>query len=199
MSRPHNFFITRELYETCLTTARSADPSLSTTALDIKLTYDKMHVLCYISPCLLVLSHAGEVIRSLITRGDGMQVSDAYFFCLDAEQNSLISDYGAHNMKIFSKDGTLLHMIGQEDQEREMLHQPRGIALTNNQNLVIVCDKLIMITLVYKYFLVNNCMFIYHINKQIYLHYIIIYTNLELCQLTDKTTCVIIQYYNRCL
>ena len=38
-----------------------------------------------------------------------MQVSNPLFFCLDAEQNLLISDYEAHDMKIFSKDGTHLH------------------------------------------------------------------------------------------
>ena len=108
---------------------------------DVKLTRDELYVLCNSSPCVLVLSHAGEMTRSLVTRGDGMQVSDADFFCLDAEQNLLISDYGAHDVKIFSKDGTNLHTVGQEGHEIGMLYLPKGIALTKDLNLVIVSDN----------------------------------------------------------
>ena len=107
---------------------------------DVKLTRDEMYVLCDSSPCVLrVLSRAGEMI--LVTRGDGMQVSYACFFCLDAEQNLLISDFGAHDVKIFSKDGTYLHTVGQEGHERGMLYHPTGIALTKDLNLVIVSEN----------------------------------------------------------
>ena len=109
--------------------------------LDVKLTRDEMYVLCKSSPCILVLSHAGEMTRSLVTRGDGMQVYNPLFFCLDAKQNLLISDRDTHNVKIFSKDGTYLHTVGQEGQERGMFFQPRGIALTKDLNLVIVSNN----------------------------------------------------------
>ena len=108
---------------------------------DVKLTRDEMYVLCNTSPCVLVLSHAGEMIRSLVTRGTGMQVGHAFFFCLDAKQNLLISDYRANDVKIFSKDGTHLHTVGQEGHEREMLERPNGIALTNDMSLVIVSNN----------------------------------------------------------
>ena len=111
--------------------------------LDVKLTRDEMYVLCDSSPCVRVLSHAGEMTRSLVTRGDGMQVYNPLFFCLDAQLNLLISNYGAHDVKIFSKDGTYLHTVGQEGHERGMLYHPRGIALTKELNLVIVSDNII--------------------------------------------------------
>ena len=105
---------------------------------DVKLSRDEMFVLCESSPCVLVFSHAGEMTRSLVTRGDGMQVAGAWFFCLDAEQNLLISVYRAGNVKIFSKDGILLHTVGQAGHERGMLSQPTGIALTKSLHLVIL-------------------------------------------------------------
>ena len=108
---------------------------------DVKLTRDEMYVLCGSSPCVLVLSHAGDMTRSLVTRGDGMQVSIPHFFCLDAEQNLLISDCEAHDVRIFSKDGTYLHAVGQKGHERGMLYQPMGIALTKDLNLVTVSDN----------------------------------------------------------
>ena len=103
---------------------------------DVKLTRDEMYVLCSSSPCVLVLSHAGKTTRSLVTRGDGMQVYKAEFFCLDAEQNLLLSDLGAHDVKIFSKDGTHLHTVGQKGHGRGMLYRPTGIALTKDMSLV---------------------------------------------------------------
>ena len=105
---------------------------------DIKLTPDEVYVLCAVSPCILVFSHAGEEIRSLVTRGDGMQIGSADFFCLDKKQNLLISDYGNNQVRIFSKEGTHLHTIGQPGQQVGMLFYPRGIVLTENLKLIIV-------------------------------------------------------------
>ena len=106
---------------------------------DIKLTPDEVYVLCPVSPCILVFSHAGEKIRSLVTRGGmGMQIGSAYFFCLDQKQNLLISDYGNNQVRIFSKEGTHLHSIGQRGEQVGMLYSPTGIALTKNLKFIVV-------------------------------------------------------------
>ena len=63
----------------------------------------------------------------------------ALYFCLDAEQNLLISDYGAVNVRIFSKEEILLHTIGQEG--RGMFDHPAAIALTKSLNLVILSNN----------------------------------------------------------
>ena len=80
--------------------------------LDIKLTTDEVYVLCQDNPCIQVFSHAGERLRSLVSRGEQMQVSDPYFFCLDAEKDIIISDQGTHQVKIFSKEGIHIRTIG---------------------------------------------------------------------------------------
>ena len=54
---------------------------------DIKLTADEVYVLCGDNPCVLVFSHAGERLRSIVSRGYQMQVTDPHFFCLDAAEN----------------------------------------------------------------------------------------------------------------
>ena len=105
---------------------------------DIILTPDEVYVLCHVSPCILVFSHAGEMIRSLVTRGDGMQLRSADFFCLDRKQNLLISDYENHQVRIFSKEGTHLHTMGQPGQQAGMLYSPQGIALTKNLKIIVV-------------------------------------------------------------
>ena len=112
---------------------------------DVKLTPDEVYVLCGVSPCILVFSHAGEIIRQLITRGWGigieMQIGDANFFCLDRKQNLLICDWSNDEVRIFSKEGTHLHTIGEEGHGVGMLYNPNGIVLTKNLKLIIVSDN----------------------------------------------------------
>ena len=107
---------------------------------DVKLTPDEVYVLCPVSPCILVFSHAGEKIRSLLTRGDGMQIGSAFFFCLDKKQNLLICDYVNKQVRIFSKEGTHLHSIGQPGLQAGMFYFPRGMVLNKNLKLIIVSD-----------------------------------------------------------
>ena len=108
--------------------------------LDVKLTPDEVYVLCAVSPCILVFSHAGEKLRQLITLGTGvgMQIRLAYFFCLDRKQNLLISDWSNHKVRIVSKEGTRLHTIGGPGHGVGMLARPQGILLTKNLKLIIV-------------------------------------------------------------
>ena len=108
--------------------------------IDVKLTPDEMIVLCQISPCVKVFSHTGDLIRSLITRGlsIGMQVIDSSFFCVDADSNILLCDCFDNQIKIFSKEGTLLHTVGEEGHQAGTFDRPQGLALTNDLKLVVV-------------------------------------------------------------
>ena len=111
--------------------------------LDVKLTPDEVYVLCGISSCILVFSHAGEKLRQFITRGTGMgmQIGSAYFFCLDRKQNLLITDWSNNEVRIFSKEGTHLHTIGEDGHEVGKFEFPRGIVLTKNLKLIIVSEN----------------------------------------------------------
>ena len=106
-----------------------------------KLTADEVYVLCSDNPCVQVFSHAGERLRSLVSKGEQMQVSDTWFFCLDAERNIIISDYGTHQMKIFSKEGNHIRTIGEKGQQPGMFHKPKGLALTKDLSLVVVSQS----------------------------------------------------------
>ena len=110
--------------------------------LDVKLTQDEVFVLCQASPCIKVFSYTGNLIRSLIPCGGiGMQVRAPWFFCLDTNSHLLFSDCLDHQIKIFSKEGKLLHTLGKEGHEVGMFNYPKGIALTNNLKLVIVSEN----------------------------------------------------------
>ena len=105
---------------------------------DVKLTADEVYVLCEYNPCVHVFSHAGERLRSLVSRGYQMQVTEPLYFCLDAAANILISDWSAHRIQIFSKEGNLINMIGEEGHQPGMFNGPRGLALTKQLSLVVV-------------------------------------------------------------
>ena len=105
---------------------------------DIKLTADKVYVLCADNPSVQVFTHAGERLRSLVSRGNQLQVIEPRFFCLDAAENILISDYSAHRIQIFSKEGNLIKTVGEEGFQPGMLYLPSGLALTKELSLVVV-------------------------------------------------------------
>ena len=106
---------------------------------DLKLSHDRIYALCpYKNPCMLVLSLEGDMLHSLITRGQGMDVLRPLFFCLDRNNNIVISDRDTHCIRVFSPAGDLLHTIGREGHQQGMFYQPSGIAITPNGKLVSV-------------------------------------------------------------
>ena len=98
-------------------------------------------MLCDDSPCVLVFSYAGERLRSLVSSGYQMQMTDPDYFCLDAAENIIISDFADHRVQKFSKEGNLIEMIGEEGHQPEMLYYPKGLALTKKLNLVVVSNN----------------------------------------------------------
>ena len=70
-----------------------------------------------------------------------MQIGYARFFCLDRNQNLLICDWSNNEVRIFSKEGTHLHTIGETGHEVGMLVFSKGIVLTKNLKLIIVSDN----------------------------------------------------------
>ena len=110
---------------------------------DIKLTADSVYVLCGDSPCILVFSYTGDMLRYLVTRGDQLQVKDARHFCLDAQESIIISDRGASKIKVFSKEGTLIRTVGGRREGVGMFDFLQGITLTSEMDLIFVscCDN----------------------------------------------------------
>ena len=107
---------------------------------DVRANNNQLYVLSDTdSPCLHVFSLTGEKIRSLITRDEdgNAQVRRCYSLCLDKKLNILMADNGAHNIKVFSQEGALLHTLG-DTQDRDKTTTPRGIALTDNYKIISI-------------------------------------------------------------
>ena len=109
---------------------------------DVKVSRDRLYVLCpEYNPCMFVLTLEGDKLHSLITCGEGMDVLDTLFFCLDPLNNFVISDYGSHSIRVFSPEGNLLHTIGREGHQPGMFYNPNGVAVTPNGRLVCVSEN----------------------------------------------------------
>ena len=102
---------------------------------DVKLTPDEVYVLCS-NRYIYVLTYTGNMIRSFDTQTE-YGIFATFFFYLDAEQNIIVRDRGNNNIRILTKEGTLLHTI-QQPQDSIYL---TGIALTKNLKLVTVCNE----------------------------------------------------------
>ena len=106
---------------------------------DVKVSRDRLYVLCRDNnPCMLVLTLEGDMLHSLFTRGEGMDVLNPVFFCLDVFNNFVLSDYGSDSIRVFSPEGNLLHTIGREGHQPGMFYKPTGVAITPNGRLVSV-------------------------------------------------------------
>ena len=106
---------------------------------DVKVSRDRLYVLCLRNnPCMHVLTLEGDKLHSLITRGEGMDMLEPYFFYLDSLNNFVISDYKSHSFRVFSPEGNLLHTIGRMGHQQGMFSEPMGVAVTPNGKLVCV-------------------------------------------------------------
>ena len=110
--------------------------------IDIKLRKELMYILSnYDNPCFHIFTLNGDKIRSIISRGEGLQLSNPLFFCLDANANIVVSDYDNDSIKVFTPEGEFIHQIGQQGHEKGMFFSPRGLFLTNEGNLICVSDN----------------------------------------------------------
>ena len=116
-------------------------PSMSGPS-DVKVSRDCLYVMCPLNkPRMLVLTLEGDMLHSLITCGERMDVFRPYLFCLDPLNNFVLSDYHSHSIRVFSPEGNLLHTIGREGHQPGMFYHPEGVAITPNGRLVCVSEN----------------------------------------------------------
>ena len=78
---------------------------------DVKLSKEYIFVLDYSNPCLHLFNYNHILQKSVISRGNGMQVIDPYYFFIDQTDNILISDRDSNSIDIFDEEFKLIHKI----------------------------------------------------------------------------------------
>ena len=83
-------------------------------------------------------SRDGNLIQVIASQD---QLIDAFYLCVDRHLNIIVSDWGAHNLKVFSIEGNLLTTIGQEGEGPGKFYLPRGIDIDKEGRIVVVDNK----------------------------------------------------------
>ena len=99
---------------------------------DVKLSKEYIFVLDKSNPCLHLFSYNHILQKSVISRGQGMQVINPLFFFIDQTDNILISDLYAHSIYIFDKVFQLTHKIS-------VSSSPMGITVDKRGRVIVVC------------------------------------------------------------
>ena len=81
-------------------------------------------------------SRDGNLIRLIVSQE---QLVRAFHFCLDRNMNIIICDTGAHNVKVFDREGQLVATIGHEGKGPGEFSSPGGIDI-NKEGLIVVVD-----------------------------------------------------------
>ena len=107
---------------------------------DVKLTSDEIVVLSLRNPCVSLYTYSHQLIREMISKGEGNPVVSPYSFILDKSFNIFIADFGIHCVSIFSFGGELIHRFGKEGEKRGALIEPTGITI-DVEGRIIVASK----------------------------------------------------------
>ena len=123
---------------------RTTQVTSSTLTRSIKLYEDKMYVMfdSYSSSLpfhLQTFNLEGELVKCLIK---GNEISDSQFFSIDRLGNIIVTDWRENQIKIFSKEGDVLHTITSAmlpgDQEFSL---PQGVAIDKQNRIIVAHDN----------------------------------------------------------
>ena len=101
---------------------------------DIKLSKDYIYVLDGSNPCVYLFDYDHILQKRHITRGNGMLVSNPYFFFIDDFNNLFLSDYGSNSILIFNPLFEIIHKISVSD-------NPTGIVVDKQRRIIVVSES----------------------------------------------------------
>ena len=100
---------------------------------NVELSNEYIFVLDESNPCLHLFNYNHILQKSVISRGNGMQVINPFYFFIDQTDNILISDYGSNSIYIFNNEFKLIHAIS-------VSPSPRGITIDKSGRIILVCQ-----------------------------------------------------------
>ena len=103
---------------------------------DIKIVSDTIYILPQSKNCIYCYSRDCTLQRKIELTGQERLMSTAFFFTIDKKGNFLVTDLSLEQIRIFSPDGVLKHILG-----TRQLPLVFGIALDNFDNIICVCGS----------------------------------------------------------
>ena len=122
-----------------ITSLNSPYTRQDTELLDLKVTTSLFVVLFHSSnKPIQTFSREGNLIRIIASEE---QLTKPNFLCLDRHYNIIVSNIGAHNLKVFSSEGDLIAIIGHYGTGPGEFHTPHGIDVDREGRIVVVDRK----------------------------------------------------------
>ena len=100
---------------------------------DVKLSKEYIYVLDESNPCLHLFNYNHILQKSVISRGEGMEVINPYYFFVDQTKNILISDRDSNSIHIYNTEFQLFHKLS-------VSPYPMGITVDNSGRVIVVCQ-----------------------------------------------------------
>ena len=104
---------------------------------DIKLTSQDVVILTGGSPCIQLYDYSHQLIRQILTRGEGNHVIRPWYFCIDRELNILMTDRATNSILVFSNRGQLLNEFGKRVWWKRNFISPTGIAVDLEDRIIV--------------------------------------------------------------
>ena len=108
---------------------------------DIKLTPHEIVVLYGEHANIIFYSYSHQLIREISILVNDSPVNNSGFFCLDRENNILMTDISAHCVFVFSNTGQLIHKFGKRGEKLGEFISPRGISVDYKDRIVVVSEN----------------------------------------------------------
>ena len=105
---------------------------------DIQLTQNEIVVLKEGYHCVCLFNYSHQFVREMIRCGLGTLLTQPLFFCLDLQNNILMTDYSSPCVAIFSFRGEFIHKFGKEGYSRGEFDYPTGIALDSDNRIIVI-------------------------------------------------------------
>ena len=83
-------------------------------------------------PCLHIFNKDLVLQKSVVTRGEGRQVVNPWFFCIDKFGSILISDQTSNSILILNSEFESIHKIS-------VSNNPMGITMNKEDRVIVVC------------------------------------------------------------
>ena len=101
---------------------------------DITFHSDTLHILSQDQNAIYCYNREGTYLKKIELTGQEQQMTVALFFTVDTKGNFIITDNSIDQIRIFSPDGVLKHILG-----KGHLRFSAGITLDNTNNIICVC------------------------------------------------------------
>ena len=103
---------------------------------DIAIYLDTLHILSTEQNTIYCYNRDGTYLKKIELTGQQQQMTAALFFTTDKKGNFIITDSSSNEIRIFSPNGVLKHILGSG-------HLPfiAGITLDNTINIICVCHS----------------------------------------------------------